>query len=66
MTQIQELISCGVPKFTNGYEELCMTGAKFLKEIQVREKIIGVNFFPIHIQPFMNGYEGLCMRGGSF
>ena len=29
----------------NGYEELCMSGAKFLKEKQVRDKIIGWIFF---------------------
>ena len=37
----------------NGYEGMCMSGGKFLKDWQVTDKII-VNFFPIHIQPFTN------------
>ena len=31
-----------------------MSGAKFLKEKQVRDKNIGWIFFPIHIYPVMN------------
>ena len=49
MTQIQEIINHRVLKFTNGYEELCMSGAKFLKEWEMCNKIIGWFFFPIHI-----------------
>ena len=31
-----------------------MSGRKFLKEWQVTDKIIELNFFPIHIQHFAN------------
>ena len=44
----------GFQNLMNGYEGMCMSGGKFLKEWQVKDKIIAVNFFPIHIQPFMN------------
>ena len=82
MTQIQEIINCRVPKFTNGYEELSMSGPNFLKEKQVRDKIIGWIFFQFtfnllwmtqiqeiincRVLKFMNGYEELCMSGGKF
>ena len=36
------------------YEGLCMSGGMFLKEWQVRDKIIEWNCFPIHIQHFVN------------
>ena len=45
MTQIQEIINYSIQKFMNGYEGLCINGAKFLKEWQVRDKIIGWIFF---------------------
>ena len=31
-----------------------MSGAMFLKEWQMRDKVIGWFYFPIHIQPFTN------------
>ena len=31
----------GFQKFTNGYEGICMSGTKFLKELQVGDKSIG-------------------------
>ena len=40
MTKTQEIITCRVSKLTNGYEEMCMIGRKFLKEWQMRDKII--------------------------
>ena len=45
MTQTQEIINHRVSKFTNGYEGLCMSGGKFLKEWQVTDKIIEWIFF---------------------
>ena len=33
---------------------MCMSGGKFLKPWQVRDKIIEVNFYTIHIQHFMS------------
>ena len=45
MTQTQEIINVGFPKFTNGYEGMCMSRGKFLKEWQVTDKIIESIFF---------------------
>ena len=61
---------------------MCILGGKFIKEWQVKNKIIE-SFFPICIQPFTNysnsrnnkligfgkftnGYEELCMSEGKF
>ena len=44
MTQTQEIIIL-FQKFTNGYEGMCMSGGKFLKEWQVTDKIIEWIFF---------------------
>ena len=54
MTQIQEIITHRFWKFTNGYEGMCMSGAKFPKPWQVTDKIIEWFFFTIHILYFMN------------
>ena len=40
MDQTQEIITLGIQKFMNGYEGMCMSGGKFLKEWQVTDKII--------------------------
>ena len=32
MAQTQEIITLGIQKFMNGYEGMCMSGGKFLKE----------------------------------
>ena len=45
MTQTQEIIILGIQKFMNGYEGMCMSGEKFLKEWQERDKIIEWIFF---------------------
>ena len=45
MTQTQEIIPCKVSKIMNGYEEMCMSGGKFLKPWQVRDKMIEWIFF---------------------
>ena len=36
----QEIMTFRVSKFTNGYEGICMNRGKFLKELQVTDKII--------------------------
>ena len=82
MTQTQEVITCRVLKFTNGYEGMCMSGGKFLKEWQVTDKIIESIFFQFTlnllwmtqtqeiithmVSKFMNGYEGMCMTRAKF
>ena len=40
MTQTQEMITFRVSKFMNGYEGMYMSGEKFLKDWQVKDKII--------------------------
>ena len=39
------------------FEGMCMSQGKFLKPWQVTDKIIDVNFFPIHIQHFMSDFN---------
>ena len=48
MTQTQEIITHRVLKFTNGYEGMCMTGEKFIKEWQMKDKITGSIFPNLH------------------
>ena len=82
MTQTQEIITCRVSKFKNGYEGMYISWGQFLKESQVRNKIIGWIIFQFtfnliqmtqsqeiitcRIWKFMNVYEGMCMSGGKF
>ena len=48
MTKTQEIIThAGFQKFMNGYEGMCMSEGKFLKEWQVRDRIIGWIIFQI-------------------
>ena len=55
MTQTQEIITCKVSnKLMNGYGEMCMSGGKFHKEWQVRDKIIAGIFFQFTFHLFSN------------
>ena len=66
----------------NGYEGMCMSGEKFLKEWQVTDKIIESIFSQFafnhlwmtqtqkiithRVLKFMIGYEDMCMSGVRF
>ena len=54
MTQTQEIITCRVLKIHEWIWEDVYDGGKFLKEWQVRDKIIEWIFFTIHILHFTN------------